>query len=217
MSLRTNNKHNNSPTTIVSHNSPKEKKKEEEEILLCAQSYITMAHPYARPHRGPLARALTRKPWLDAAKVAFRDDALLVGPPSCTAADFKKPRLRRRPFDPADLRFEARLGGGLDGYVWKVHFGDQAPFALKVVSDESTMRARSSTCPCSLLPPVLGLRTDRLPLSLLRPAARVPEFRPAPDDGGCRGGGNRRVAPNPRHRQADLSGARPAQPSGLLR
>ncbi len=57
----------------------------------------------------------------------------MIGPPSCTAADFKKPRLRRCPFDPADLRFEARLGGGLDGYVWKVYFGDEGLFALKVV------------------------------------------------------------------------------------
>ena len=26
------------------------------------------------------------------------------------------------------------LDGGLDGYVWRVNFGDQGPFALKVVS-----------------------------------------------------------------------------------
>ena len=80
------------------------------------------------------AKMRTRKPWIDAARVPFRDNALMTGPPSCTAADFKKPRLRRCPFDPAELRFEARLGGGLDGYVWKVDFGDEGPFALKVVS-----------------------------------------------------------------------------------
>lgn len=66
--------------------------------------------------------------------LSFRDDAPMVGPPSCTAADFKVPRLRRCPFDPEDLVFEARLGGGADGCVWKVRLGQEGPFALKMVS-----------------------------------------------------------------------------------
>ncbi len=58
-----------------------------------------------------------------AVEVPFRDDTPMIGPPSCTAADFKLPRLRRCPWDPDDLVFEKRLEGGADGYVWKVRFG----------------------------------------------------------------------------------------------
>lgn len=62
------------------------------------------------------------KPWIDAAQTPFRDDALMDGPPACTAADFELPRLRRCPLDE-----------GLDGCVWKVWFGDAGPFVLKLV------------------------------------------------------------------------------------
>lgn len=69
-------------------------------------------------------------------KVAFRRDDLLEGEPSCFAADFKLPRLRRCPLDPAtiDWSISSCIGGGRDGYVWKVWFGDDGPYALKVVS-----------------------------------------------------------------------------------
>ncbi|SPQ26260.1 bce21ee6-5e8b-4ec3-aefc-9edd551823b1 [Thermothielavioides terrestris] len=84
-------------------------------------------------------RERRRRPWLDAARIPFRDDAPMVGPPKTTAADFEMPRLRRCPFDQDSMVFEARLGGGLDGYVWKVRFGaqepHQGPFALKVFWD----------------------------------------------------------------------------------
>lgn len=68
-----------------------------------------------------------------AAQVPFRDDTLMVGPPSCTLEDFKMPRLRRCPFELASLTWEARLGGGLDGYAWKVRCGDEGPFVLNVI------------------------------------------------------------------------------------
>ena len=58
----------------------------------------------------------------------------MIGPPSCTGKDLQTPRLRRFPLDPATLVFKERIDGGLDGYVWKVCFGDAGPFALKVVS-----------------------------------------------------------------------------------
>jgi hypothetical protein len=32
-----------------------------------------------------------------------------------------------------DITWIARLGGGLDGFAWKVAFGNQGPFVLKVV------------------------------------------------------------------------------------
>ncbi|KAJ2898885.1 hypothetical protein MKZ38_003605 [Zalerion maritima] len=76
-----------------------------------------------------------RKPWLEAAKVLFRDDAVMHGPPSCSMKDFMTPRLRRCPFDLATLSSSDSLGGGLDGYCWKVKFGDKGPFVLKVFWD----------------------------------------------------------------------------------
>jgi hypothetical protein len=77
-------------------------------------------------------RVRTRKPWIEAAQTLFRDDALMIGSPSCTAVDFEMPRLRRCPFDPDSLVLEASLGCGLDGYAWKVRFGDEGPFILKM-------------------------------------------------------------------------------------
>lgn len=65
----------------------------------------------------------------------FRVEEPLVGPPSsCTWESFRDPRLRKCPFDMASIRWSRRLGGGIDGYVWKVYFGQEGPFALKVVS-----------------------------------------------------------------------------------
>ncbi|OAA63356.1 hypothetical protein SPI_03519 [Niveomyces insectorum RCEF 264] len=67
----------------------------------------------------------------------FRDDALMEGPPSCTLRDLRRPRLRRCPFDPDTITWLSRLGGGLDGYCWKVNFGDQGPFVLKLFWDRA--------------------------------------------------------------------------------
>jgi hypothetical protein len=68
-------------------------------------------------------------------KVPFRDDEFMIGSPDCSAKAFKTPLLRQCPFDLAMISWEARLGGGLDGYVWKVKFGHRGPFALKIVSN----------------------------------------------------------------------------------
>ncbi|KAL7918443.1 hypothetical protein ACQKWADRAFT_323786 [Trichoderma austrokoningii] len=46
--------------------------------------------------------------------------------------NFTFPRLRHSVFDADTIIFEAKLGGGLDGHVWKVWFGEQGPFALKM-------------------------------------------------------------------------------------
>ena len=67
-------------------------------------------------------------------QVPFLDDKPMSGPPPCTAQNFKLPRLRHCIFDLSTITWEDRLGGGLDGYVWKVWFGETGPFALKVVS-----------------------------------------------------------------------------------
>ncbi|KAL7950365.1 hypothetical protein V8C42DRAFT_197163 [Trichoderma barbatum] len=66
----------------------------------------------------------------------FLNDELMEGLPRFRGRDLKNPRLRRSTFDPKTLVFESRLGGGADGYVWKVRFGDEGPFALKVFWDQ---------------------------------------------------------------------------------
>jgi hypothetical protein len=47
---------------------------------------------------------------------------------------FKTSLLHQCPFDLTTISSGACLGGGIDGYVWKVRFGESGPFALKVVS-----------------------------------------------------------------------------------
>lgn len=82
-------------------------------------------------------------------KVPFCDDELMMGPPDCSLAAFKKPLLRQCPFDLATISWKAHLGGGgVDGYVWRVKFGDGGPFALKVVSRPSLVK--ESACTSSL-------------------------------------------------------------------
>ncbi|KAK3328196.1 hypothetical protein B0T19DRAFT_184613 [Cercophora scortea] len=60
------------------------------------------------------------------------DEQPMIGHPACTWENFKRPLLRRFPFTPADISWESRLGGGVDGCVWKVKCSDQGPFAVKV-------------------------------------------------------------------------------------
>ncbi|KAL2022665.1 hypothetical protein VTK56DRAFT_4746 [Thermocarpiscus australiensis] len=90
---------------------------------------------YIERLRRPQRKRELRKPWIEAARAPFRDDSLMLGPPSCTAEDFETPRLRRCPFDLDTMSWESRIDGGLDGYVWKVNFGDKGPFILKVFWD----------------------------------------------------------------------------------
>lgn len=94
-----------------------------------------MEEPISRVPRPPGTRAID-KARAAAAAVPFRNDQCMAGPPSCSASDFKTPRLRRCPFDLTTINWNSssRLGGGLDGYVWKVWFGADGPYALKVVS-----------------------------------------------------------------------------------
>ncbi|KAL2170666.1 hypothetical protein VTG60DRAFT_4508 [Thermothelomyces hinnuleus] len=94
-----------------------------------------MSSDYVEARVALQRRVRRRRPWLEAAQTPFRDDAPMVGPPKTTAADFEMARLRRCPFDLDSMVWEARMGGGLDGYVWKVRFGNQGPFVLKVFWD----------------------------------------------------------------------------------
>ena len=81
------------------------------------------------------------KPYVDkrreaTIKIPFRRDEMMEGDPSCSAADLLMPRLRRSTFDAAQIDWNrlSLLGAGRDGCVWKVWFGDDGPYALKVVS-----------------------------------------------------------------------------------
>ncbi|POR31949.1 Uncharacterized protein TPAR_07839 [Tolypocladium paradoxum] len=80
-----------------------------------------------------------RKHILDQAVRHLRanDDTMLQGEPCCSKAAFEHPRLRKCPYalSTVDWGKAVRLGGGLDGYVWKVHFGTNGPYALKVFYD----------------------------------------------------------------------------------
>ncbi|KAJ9137703.1 Six-bladed beta-propeller, TolB-like protein [Pleurostoma richardsiae] len=56
------------------------------------------------------------------------------GPAGCKLSDFGRPRLRKCPFDIGSIAWKDAkvLGSGLDGWVWRVNFGDEGPFALKL-------------------------------------------------------------------------------------
>ncbi|KAJ9143277.1 Six-bladed beta-propeller, TolB-like protein [Coniochaeta hoffmannii] len=58
----------------------------------------------------------------------------MSGPAGCKIEDFRKPRLRKCPFDLNSISWKDAkvLGCGVDGWVWRVHFGDRGPFALKL-------------------------------------------------------------------------------------
>lgn len=119
-----------------------------------------------------LEKAQTR-----AATVAFRDDMLMSSPPSCSAANFKRPRLRKCFFDPATINWShsSRVGGGIDGYIWKVWFGVDGPYALKVVSIPDVYNAASLF---SLSFSVLGCQSAELSSLLCRPEG-MPECCPS--------------------------------------
>jgi hypothetical protein len=59
------------------------------------------------------------------------------GAPCCSLEDLERPRLRQCIYDPADINWTVsfRIGGGLDGYLWKVWFGDRGPYVMKVVGN----------------------------------------------------------------------------------
>ncbi|ATY60519.1 hypothetical protein A9K55_005862 [Cordyceps militaris] len=79
----------------------------------------------------------------------FLDHELMddKNPSSCPLKALELPRLRRCAFDVSTLKFtgpinpvrtllQERLDGGLDGYNWKIAFGDGGPFVLKVFWDQ---------------------------------------------------------------------------------
>ncbi|KAI0550180.1 hypothetical protein F4679DRAFT_544228 [Xylaria curta] len=70
-------------------------------------------------------------------QVDFRSNQLMQGPPNHTTEDFEQPRLRKCPFLLDTIKWESvtKLGDGYDGSVWKVKFGNEGTFVLKVFWD----------------------------------------------------------------------------------
>ncbi|OAA62615.1 Six-bladed beta-propeller, TolB-like protein [Niveomyces insectorum RCEF 264] len=66
--------------------------------------------------------------------IPFLSNEPLAGPAGCKEFDFRRPRLRRCPFDINTINWKDAtvLGYGMDGWVWRVRFGDGGPFALKL-------------------------------------------------------------------------------------
>ncbi|EFX01077.1 hypothetical protein CMQ_6019 [Grosmannia clavigera kw1407] len=79
----------------------------------------------------------------DAERWPFCSDAFMIGPPSCTLNDLRRPRLRKCPFDIGSTTWIKPLGGGLDGYCWKVMFGNEGPYVIKLFWDRE-QRSRAS-------------------------------------------------------------------------
>lgn len=104
-----------------------------------AEKYLAaQAARKPKPPRPRLDRALMNQEFLDH---ELMDDNT---PSGCPLEALERPRLRRCAFDVSTLVFtgrinpvrtclEARRDGGLDGYNWKIRFGDSGPFVLKVV------------------------------------------------------------------------------------
>ena len=84
--------------------------------------------PHQKNYSSKKREALINRP--------FCCDDLLEGDPSCSKANFSRPQLRKCCFNATDIDWKrsSLVGGGRDGYVWKVWFGEDGPYALKVVS-----------------------------------------------------------------------------------
>lgn len=119
-------------------------------------------------------------------KVPFLDDTLMQGPPNYSEEDFETPRLRRCLFDLATVDWKSAIciDGGLDGYTWRVCFGKDGPYVLKVVGKITLGFAISSDL---LL--VLGCKPAEL-RDLLCRTTRSPERRSFTDVGGSGAAGH---------------------------
>lgn len=84
------------------------------------------------------------RPRADFLQQPFSYEEQMVGPPACSANDFLRPLLRRCPFDLRTISWEAALDRELDGYAWKVRFGNEGPLVLEVVCSSDTYVL---TCP----------------------------------------------------------------------
>ena len=97
---------------------------------------VVLEKPSPVPHRKNYSskkrEALINRP--------FCWDDQLEGDPSCSKTDFSCPRLRKCSFSATNIDWKrsSLIGGGRDGYVWKVWFGEDGPYALKVASQIPT-------------------------------------------------------------------------------
>lgn len=94
---------------------------------------------HMRPEKMPAPEPYPFAPNLDRAacfKQRFLDKNLMRGPPRCTQAAFKTPRLRRCPFDVASIDWKRTepLTWGFDGFIWKIWLKNDGPYVLKMAS-----------------------------------------------------------------------------------
>ncbi|KAL8296302.1 hypothetical protein RB597_005648 [Gaeumannomyces tritici] len=74
--------------------------------------------------------------WMRPKRIPFHTDEPMSGPARYSWADLRKPLLRKCPLELKDIRWLEHLGGGYDGYCWKVAFGNQGPFVVKLFWDD---------------------------------------------------------------------------------
>ncbi|KAB5566424.1 hypothetical protein GE09DRAFT_1171558 [Coniochaeta sp. 2T2.1] len=83
---------------------------------------------------------LSESPFLkrcrEANSLPFLDEQPMVGSPDRSWRRFRRPLLRKCPFDVAEIEFGDILGYGVDGAVWRVSFRGR-DFALKVFWDNT--------------------------------------------------------------------------------
>ena len=105
-------------------------------------------------HQFYAAQAVAKEKARQLMKTPFLDDSPMDSTPlACSRERFRRPLLRRCPFDlssvifagcvnskPKDLQAPALLDGGLDGFNWKIRLKHGGPFfVLKVVSTFLTL------------------------------------------------------------------------------
>ncbi|KAL8366287.1 hypothetical protein RB595_004859 [Gaeumannomyces hyphopodioides] len=108
---------------------------EEHEVLAEMDRTIQARKNEAKKrHSEQLAREEERR--MRRKRVQFHTEDPMIGPPRYTWADLKTPLLRKSQYELKDIRWIQHLGGGIDGYCWKVVFGVQGPFVLKMFWDD---------------------------------------------------------------------------------
>lgn len=77
------------------------------------------------------ALELMRCPFLNEEKI---DEEKIDTPLACSKREFIQPRLRKCSFELDSIHFVERVGGGLDGYNWKIQVPKGGPtYVLKLV------------------------------------------------------------------------------------
>ncbi|KZZ96623.1 hypothetical protein AAL_03852 [Moelleriella libera RCEF 2490] len=98
---------------------------------------LSNMHAWTKPSSVPRSHDRPRRRQEHYLKQSFLDDNIMQGPPGYTKANLKTPRLRRCPFNVSSIDWNRSvpLAWGFDGFVWKVWFKEDGPYALKMTWD----------------------------------------------------------------------------------